>query len=93
MTRADLAKAIFDKVGLPKKEAQDIIELILETIKKTLAEGENVKITGFGTFHVRKKTARRGRNPQTGEELEITPRRVVTFKPSNLLKERVEKVK
>lgn len=91
MTRAGLAKTVFEKVGLPKKEAQEIIETVLYTMKQTLAEGESVKITGFGTFNVRKKIPRRGRNPQTGEELEITARRVVTFKPSNILKASTEK--
>jgi len=93
MTRAELAKIIFEKVGLPKKEAQDIIEIILDTMKQTLAEGESVKITGFGTFNVRKKTPRRGRNPQTGEEMEISAsaRRVITFKPSNILKSTIGK--
>ncbi|NOY38945.1 MAG: integration host factor subunit alpha [Nitrospirae bacterium] len=91
MTRAELAKIIFEKVGLPKKEAQDIIEIILDTMKQTLAEGESVKITGFGTFNVRKKTPRRGRNPQTGEEMEISARRVITFKPSNILKSMIGK--
>ncbi|GBE37300.1 integration host factor subunit alpha [bacterium BMS3Bbin07] len=91
MTRAELAKIIFEKVGLPKKEAQDIIEIILDTMKQTLAEGESVKITGFGTFNVRKKTPRRGRNPQTGEEMEICARRVITFKPSNILKSTIGK--
>ncbi|RMG00163.1 MAG: integration host factor subunit alpha [Nitrospirae bacterium] len=90
MTRADLARVIFEEVGLPKKEAQDIIEIIIETMKETLAEGESVKITGFGTFNVRKKTPRRGRNPQTGEDMEITARRVISFKASNLLKEMLE---
>ncbi|HHN64735.1 MAG TPA: integration host factor subunit alpha [Nitrospirae bacterium] len=85
MTRADLAQEIFERVGLPKKEAHEIIELILKTIIDTLKEGESVKISGFGTFTVRKKTPRIGRNPRTGQEIEITARRVVTFRPSNLL--------
>jgi len=91
MTKADLVEIIFEKVGLSKKEAQDIIEIIFDTIKNSFVEGESVKIPGFGTFNVRKKAARRGRNPQTGEELEITPRRVLTFKASNQLKDLVEK--
>lgn len=91
MTKADLVEIIFEKVGLSKKEAQDIIEIIFDTIKNSFVEGESVKIPGFGTFNVRKKAARRGRNPQTGEELEITPRRVLTFKVSNQLKDLVEK--
>jgi integration host factor subunit alpha len=91
MTKADLVEIIFEKVGLSKKEAQDIIEIIFDTIKQAFQEGESVKISGFGTFNVRKKAARRGRNPQTGEELEITPRRVLTFKASNQLKAALEK--
>ncbi|GAB4483708.1 MAG: integration host factor subunit alpha [Thermodesulfovibrionales bacterium] len=92
MTKADLVDSIFEKVGLSKKEAQDIIEIIFDSLKQTFAEGESVKISGFGTFHVRKKLARRGRNPKTGDELEITPRRVITFRVSNQLKEEIEKL-
>jgi len=91
MTKADLVEIVFEKVGLSKKEAQDIIEIIFDTIKQSFIEGESVKIPGFGTFNVRKKAARRGRNPQTGEEMEIAPRRVLTFKPSNQLKAETEK--
>ena len=90
MTKADLVEIVFEKVGLSKKEAQDIIEIIFDTIKQSFAEGESVKIPGFGTFNVRKKNARRGRNPQTGQELEITPRRVLTFKASNQMKAAIE---
>ncbi|MBI4689658.1 MAG: integration host factor subunit alpha [Nitrospirae bacterium] len=90
MTKADIADAIFEKVGLSKKEAQDIIEIIFETLKQTLKEGESVKISSFGTFHVRKKAARRGRNPKTGEDLEISPRKVITFRASNKLKSVIE---
>lgn len=92
MTKADLVDAIFEKLGLSKKEAQDILELLFETMKQTFAEGESVKISGFGTFNVRKKLARRGRNPKTGEDIEITPRKVITFKVSNQLKEEIEKL-
>jgi integration host factor subunit alpha len=91
MTKADIVNTLFEKVGLPKKEAQDIIEIILSSMKETFVEGESIKISGFGTFNVRKKSSRRGRNPKTGEEIEITPRRVVTFRPSNQLKEMIEK--
>lgn len=91
MTKADIVEIIFEKVGLSKKEAQDIVEIIFDTIKQAFVEGESVKIPGFGTFNVRKKAARRGRNPQTGEELVISPRRVLTFKASNQLKEAIEK--
>ena len=92
MTKADLVDSIFEKVGLSKKEAQDIVEILFDTMKQTFAEGESVKISGFGTFHVRKKMARRGRNPKTGADLEITPRRVITFKISNQLKDEIEKL-
>lgn len=92
MTKADLVDSIFEKVGLSKKEAQDIVEILFDIMKQTFAEGESVKISGFGTFHVRKKMSRRGRNPKTGDELEITPRRVITFKISNQLKDEIEKL-
>ncbi len=92
MTKADLVDSIYEKVGLSKKEAQDIIEILFETMKQTFSEGESVKISGFGTFHVRNKMARRGRNPKTGADLEITPRRVITFKISNQLKDEIEKL-
>ena len=90
MTKADLADSIFEKVGLSKKEAQDIIEIIFDTLKQTFKEGESVKVPGFGTFIVRKKTARRGRNPKTGEDLEISPRKVISFRASNKLKMMLE---
>ncbi len=92
MTKADLVDAIFEKVGLSKKEAHDLVEVLFDTMKQTFAEGESVKISGFGTFNVRKKLARRGRNPKTGEDLEITPRRVITFRVSNQLKEEIDKL-
>lgn len=91
MTKADLVDLIFGKVGLSKIESQDLIELIFDTVRQTLVEGESVKISGFGTFNVKKKNARRGRNPKTGEELQITPRRVITFRASNHFKDLVEK--
>lgn len=90
MTKADLVEIVFEKVGLSKKEAQDIIEIIFDTIKQSFVDGESVKVPGFGTFNVRQKSARRGRNPQTGEELTIAPRRVLTFKASNQFKTQVE---
>lgn len=90
MTKADIADAIFEKVGLSKKEAQDIIEIIFDTLKQTFKEGESVKVSGFGTFHVRKKSARRGRNPKTGQDLEISARKVITFRTSNKLKLAIE---
>ena len=91
MTKADLVDRIFEKIGLSKKEAQEIIEMLFDTMKQTFVEGESVKISGFGTFNVRNKVARRGRNPKTGEELEISPRKVITFRASNQLKGDLEK--
>ncbi|MEW6675362.1 MAG: integration host factor subunit alpha [Nitrospirota bacterium] len=91
MTKAELVDIIFEKVGLSKKEAKDIIEILFNTMKQTFAEGESIKISRFGTFNVRRKMARRGRNPRTGEDLEITPRKVITFRPSNHLKVAIEK--
>jgi integration host factor subunit alpha len=91
MTKADLVDIIFGKVGLSKIESQNIIEMIFDTVKQTLVEGESVKVSGFGTFNVKKKNARRGRNPKTGDELQITPRRVITFRASNHFKELIEK--
>jgi integration host factor subunit alpha len=91
MTKADLVDRIFEKIGLSKKEALEIIEILFDTMKQTFVEGESVKVSGFGTFNVRQKMARRGRNPKTGDDLEITPRKVITFKASNQLKSGIEK--
>jgi len=91
MTKADIVSAVYEKVGLSKKEATDIVETVLDTIKATLKEGETVKIAGFGNFVIRQKGARKGRNPKTGENIEITPRKVVTFKPSMIFKDFVDK--
>jgi integration host factor subunit alpha len=91
MTKADLADRIYEKVGLSKKEASEIIETLFATMKSVLSEGESIKITGFGTFLVRKKGSRKGRNPKTGVEIEITQRKVITFKPSLQFKALVEK--
>ncbi|MBI5379762.1 MAG: integration host factor subunit alpha [Nitrospirae bacterium] len=86
MTKADIVAEVYEKIGLSKKEAAEIVELVLDMIKGTLQRGETVKIVGFGNFVVRKKGPRKGRNPKTGEEIEITPRKVVTFKPSMVFK-------
>ncbi len=86
MTKADLIENIYEKVGLSKEESSQIVELVLEILKETLERGEKVKISGFGNFVVRAKRARRGRNPQTGEEIKITARKVLTFKSSPILK-------
>lgn len=89
MTKADIVTGIHEKVGLSRKEAIDIVETILITIKEALKEGEMVKVSGFGNFVVRKKGSRKGRNPKTGVEIEITPRKIVTFRPSAIFKELV----
>jgi integration host factor subunit alpha len=89
MTKADLVDKIHANTGLTKDEAYDYLETILETIKKTLETAETVKITGFGSFVVNKKNSRKGRNPQTGEQITITARKVLTFKPSAVLKHRI----
>ena len=87
MTKADIIESVYEKVGgFSKKEAADIVELVFETVKETLGRGEKIKISGFGNFVVRDKNSRTGRNPQTGQEITITARRVLTFKPSQVLK-------
>jgi len=87
MTKADIIEAVYEKVGgVSKKEAAEIVETVFNTVKETLARGEKIKISGFGNFVVREKQARIGRNPQTGEEITISARRVLTFKPSQVLK-------
>jgi integration host factor subunit alpha len=91
LTRADLADAINRRLGLSRSESLAMVESILDMMSDALAEGENVKISGFGTFLLRDKTERLGRNPKTGIEVPITPRRVLTFRASKMLKERVSK--
>ena len=87
MTKADIIEAVYEKVGgFSKKEAAEIVETVFDTIKETLEISEKIKISGFGNFVVRKKNARVGRNPQTGEEITISARRVLNFKPSQVLK-------
>lgn len=87
MTKADIIEAVYEKVGgFSKKEAAEIVESVFTQIKETLERGEKIKISGFGNFIVREKKARIGRNPQTGEEITISARRVLTFKPSQVLK-------
>ena len=87
MTKAEIVDAVQEKNGgLSKKGAADAVEAIFGSIKETLEAGENIKVSGFGNFVVRDKGARRGRNPQTGEEITISARRVLTFKPSTVLK-------
>lgn len=87
LTKADLAEQLHAEVGLNKRESKDIVDAFFHTICRVLNEGEDVKISGFGNFHVRAKASRPGRNPRTSEVVEIAPRHVVTFQPSAKLKE------
>ena len=86
MTKADIVERIYEKVGFSKKEATDIVESIFAQIKHHLEQGEKIKISGFGNFIIHSKRPRRGRNPQTGDEIIISGRRVLSFKPSPVLK-------
>jgi integration host factor subunit alpha len=86
MTKVDIIENIYEKVGFSKKDVAKIIETIFDLIKENLQHEEKIKISGFGNFVVRKKRARRGRNPQTGGDIEISSRRILTFKPSQVLK-------
>jgi integration host factor subunit alpha len=87
MTKADIIDRVCERVGgFSKKEAADLVEGVFDVVKATLARGEKIKISGFGNFVVREKKPRPGRNPQTGQEIMIQARRVLTFKPSNVLK-------
>ena len=90
LTKADLAESLYNELGLNKREAKEFVELFFEKIRASLAMGESVKLSGFGNFSLRDKNPRSGRNPKTGEEIPISARRVVTFRASHKLKERVE---
>lgn len=90
MTKADIVEAVYKNVGFSKKESTEIVELVFETIRQALEKGATVKLSGFGNFSVRKKKTRIGRNPQTGEEIKISARKVMTFKPSQVLKNSVD---
>jgi integration host factor subunit alpha len=89
LTRADLAEAVVEKVGLPRNESQELVEFILREISGSLAAGKPVKLSSFGSFGIRDKGQRIGRNPKTGQEVPITPRRVLVFRPSNIMKDRI----
>lgn len=91
MTKADIVERVYEKIGLSKPNSLKLVEQVLEIMKGTLERGENLKLTGFGNFVVKKKSDRRGRNPQTGDEVTIQARRVVTFKPSTILKAEINK--
>ncbi len=93
LTRMDLSESVFREVGLSRNESADLVESVLEKISASLVSGEQVKISSFGTFSIRHKNARVGRNPKTGEEAPIPPRRVLTFRPSHLMKDRVSEGK
>ncbi len=91
VTRADLAEAVYEAVGLSRTESADLVERVLEIMGDALVNGENVKLSSFGSFQVRSKNERIGRNPKTGEEVPILPRQVLVFKPSNVLKAKINK--
>jgi integration host factor subunit alpha len=89
MTKADLVEKVYLKSDLTKKESSEIVENIFDLLKSTLEGGEKIKIAGFGNFEVKEKSTRRGRNPQTGTAIEITARRILTFKPSQALRQSI----
>ncbi|MCG6939771.1 MAG: integration host factor subunit alpha [Thiohalocapsa sp.] len=90
LTKADMAEHLYEELGLNKREAKEVVESFFEEIRAALEQGEQVKLSGFGNFDLRQKKQRPGRNPKTGEEIPITARRVVTFRPGQKLKSRVE---
>ncbi len=90
LTKADMAENLFEELGLNKREAKELVEIFFEEVRVALEEGHEVKLSGFGNFILRDKNQRPGRNPKTGEEIPISARRVVTFRPGQKLKARVE---
>jgi integration host factor subunit alpha len=90
LTKADMAERLYEELGLNKREAKELVELFFEQVRAALEAGDQVKLSGFGNFDLRDKNERPGRNPKTGEEIPITARRVVTFRPGQKLKARVE---
>ena len=89
ITRAQLSEAVYEEVGLSRNESADLVEAVLEEMASSLTEGETVKISSFGSFSIRQKSQRMGRNPKPGEEVPILPRKVIIFKPSHVLKNRI----
>ena len=89
LTRADLAEAVYQEVGLSRSESSSLVESVLNEVADTLVKGETVKLSSFGSFQVREKGGRVGRNPKTGEEVPIDPRRVLVFRASHVLKDRI----
>ena len=90
LTKAEMAENLFEKLGVSKRDAKDLVEAFFEEVRRSLENGEQVKLSGFGNFDLRDKNQRTGRNPKTGEDIPITARRVVTFRPGQKLKSRVE---
>ena len=90
LTKADMAETLFEELGLNKREAKDMVETFFEEVRAALENGQQVKLSGFGNFDLREKKERPGRNPKTGQEIPISARRVVTFRPGQKLKARVE---
>jgi len=90
LTKADMVEQLYDELGLNKREAKDLVEMFFEEIRTSLGQGQSVKLSGFGNFMLRDKSQRPGRNPKTGEEIPVSARRVVTFRPGQKLKQRVE---
>ena len=90
LTKAEMAERLYEELGLNKREAKEMVDMFFEEIRRALEEGEQVKLSGFGNFDLREKKQRPGRNPKTGEEIPISARRVVTFRPGQKLKSRVE---
>ncbi len=90
LTKADMAESLFNELGLNKREARELVDMFFEDLRGALSAGEQVKLSGFGNFDLRDKNQRPGRNPKTGQEIPITARRVVTFRPGQKLKSRVE---
>lgn len=91
VTRAELAEAVYQEVGLSRNESADLVESVLDEVSEALVRGESVKVSSFGSFSVRQKGERIGRNPKTGEEVPIKPRRVLVFRPSHVLKDRINR--
>ena len=90
LTKADMAKSLFNAIGLNKKEARELVDSFFQELETCLADGESIKLSGFGNFDLRDKKERPGRNPKTGEKIPISARRVVAFRPGQKLKARVE---
>ncbi len=91
MTKADIVEKVYERIGLTKKECQELVDRVFEIMKEALEKGEKVKISSFGTFTVKQKKERKGRNPQTGETIMLAPRKVLTFKPSRILRDEINK--